>query len=405
MSRLVLATASTEFEDRVRSALDDTNGGNVRYWRDGILRGDPSRTVKELVNGGADVVALGPGLPPETALELARALDLDCPEVSVVIVADPSPRLLQAALRAGARDVIAPDAPDHELRDAFQLALGTATQRRSVLDRRAEPHSASAKVVTVVCPKGGAGKTTVASNLAAGLSRIAPGKVALVDLDLQFGDVASALHLTPEHTMSDVAHAPQLDATTLKVLLTPHGSDLFVLCAPTAPVDADDVGTDDVERTLRLLMESFEYIVVDTASGLDGAALVALEASTDLVLLSAPDVPCVRGTRKLVDALRMIDTPMQRWHLVLNRADARTGLGMSDIEATIGLRVDVAIPDARAVPLALNQGTPIVEVDPRAAASKAILEIVERIAPDATSSRNGTASGTSSLFRRKQVAS
>ena len=72
MSRLVLATASVEFEDRVRFALDDEVDGNVRYWRDSILRGDPSRTVKELVNGGADVVALGPGLPPETALELAR---------------------------------------------------------------------------------------------------------------------------------------------------------------------------------------------------------------------------------------------------------------------------------------------------------------------------------------------
>ena len=168
--------------------------------------------------------------------------------MSVVIVADPSPRLLQAALRAGARDVIAPDAPDGELRDAFRLALGTATHRRTVLDRRPEPRAARAKLVTVVCPKGGAGKTTVASNLAAGLARLAPGKVALVDLDLQFGDVASALHLAPEHTMRDIAQAPRLDATTLKVLLTPHGGDLFVLCAPTAPVDADDVAPEHVEH-------------------------------------------------------------------------------------------------------------------------------------------------------------
>jgi pilus assembly protein CpaE len=402
MSRLVLATENMDFEARVRRVFDGELEGELRYWRNGFLRGDPSRAVRELVNGGADVVALGPGLPTDSALELARAFDHDRPEISVVIVAEPSAALLQWALRAGARDVIAPDAPDHELYAALRFAINAASHRKNVYDGRAEPPGSSTKVLSVLCPKGGAGKTTVASNLAVGLARTSPGRVVIVDLDLQFGDVASALRLMPEHTIHDAVHAPQLDATTLKVFLTPHCDELFVLCAPISPVEADDIDAKQVQRILELLVASFEYVVIDTASGLDEAALVALELSTDLVLLSAPDVPCVRGTRKLVEALQVLGSASQRCHFVLNRADARTGLSVSDIVSTVGIEVDVAVPESRAVPLSLNQGSPVLEADPRSAVSQSLLQLVNRVAPRpiAVAATNGASTG--GFFRRSK---
>jgi pilus assembly protein CpaE len=417
VSRLVLATENTDFEDRVRRAFDGGLNGDLRYWRDGMLRGDPARAVTELVNGGADVVAIGPGLPADSALELVRAFDHHRPEISVVMVAEPSPALLQSALRAGARDVIAPDASQAELRSVLELALGAAQHRRDVLDGRTEPAVSTARLITVLCPKGGAGKTTTATNMAVALAQRAPGRVVIVDLDLQFGDVASALHLVPDHTIRDAVDADRLDATSLKVFLTPHRKELFALCAPPSPIDADAIGAAAVERVLELLTASFDYVVVDTASGLDEVALAALELSTDLVILAGPDVPCVRGTRKEVEALQIIGRPDQQWHFVLNRADARTGLGISDIEATIGLAVDVSVPDSRAVPVALNQGTPILESDPRNGASQAFLALVDRIAPaaatakkgapapaqNAASARNGTPAASSrGLFRRSR---
>jgi pilus assembly protein CpaE len=131
---------------------------------------------------------------------------------------------------------------------------------------------------------------------------------------------------------------------------------------------------------------------------------VALELSTDLVLLSAPDVPCVRGTRKEVEALQLIASPTQRWHFVLNRSDARTGLSTADIEATVGLAVDVAVPESRAVPVALNQGTPIIDSDPRASVSQAILRLVDRLAPQPATVLPGTSNGSTGggLFRRSR---
>jgi pilus assembly protein CpaE len=278
------------------------------------------------------------------------------------------------------------------------------SHRRQVLDCRAETPVDTTRVLTVLCPKGGAGKTTLATNVAVGLAQRAPGRVVIVDLDLQFGDVASALHLTPDHTIADAVDAPKLDATTLKVFLTPHRENLFALCAPNSPVDADDIQATDVQRLLELLVESFDYVVVDTASGLDEAALAALEVSTDLVLLTAPDVPCVRGTCKEIDALQQIGNRAQRWHIVLNRSDARTGLGIGDIESTIGLRVDVAVPESRAVPQALNQGTAILESDPRSAPSQAFLALVDRVVPRPESANgNGNGNGpVSGLFRRSR---
>src|SRR5439155_21154441 len=109
------------------------------------------------------------------------------------------------------------------------------------LEQRSDAVVPTTRVITVLCPKGGAGKTTVASNLAVGLARDAPGEVAIIDLDLQFGDVASALRLTPEHTFSDAARpAKTLDATALKVFPTHPPKELFALCAPDSPVDVDD---------------------------------------------------------------------------------------------------------------------------------------------------------------------
>ena len=233
------------------------------------------------------------------------------------------------------RDVIAPDAPDGELRDAFRLALGTATHRRTVLDRRPEPRAARAKLVTVVCPKGGAGKTTVASNLAAGLARLAPGKVALVDLDLQFGDVASALHLAPEHTMRDIAQAPRLGTTA-------QGAPHAARGRPVRARRADrrwmpTTWRPSTSNTLQLLTGVVRVRRRRHLIGLDGAALVALEASTDLILLSAPTCRACEAHASW-STHSGSSTPPCNVGTSCSTAPTRTGLGVSDIEATVGLR-------------------------------------------------------------------
>ena len=273
-----------------------------------------------------------------------------------MIVAEPSNDLLQAALHAGARDVIAPGATNNELRAAFERVLDAARTRRSAFDAEEETVDAT-RVILSMCPKGGAGKTTMATNLALGLARLAPGDAVIVDLDLQFGDVASALGIAPEATFTDATRSSTSSTRpTLKANLAAHSSGLYVLCAPLTPTEADDVTTEQINKVLTLLIESFKYVVIDTASGLDEYTIAALDFATDLVLVSATDVPSIRSTQKEIDALRSIGKPEQRWHFVLNRADAKTGLTIAAIETAIGINVDVAIPSSRAVPMSLNRG-------------------------------------------------
>jgi pilus assembly protein CpaE len=380
MSDLLVASPSEQFGAKVAGAFGDQLNGHRRYWREGLFDADKSAIVAELTRNNPAVVAIGPDIAPADALELAHAFDTHRPDVVVVLVAKPSIKLLENALRSGARDVVAPDAPDADLRLAFDSALDAADRRRGVA-LPTEPATSSRHVICVVSPKGGAGKTTVSTNLATGLALAAPGEVVIVDLDFQFGDVGSALRMTPTHTFADIARTPgDVDITTVKVFLTPSDSGLFALCGPDAPVDADTITTNHVQHVLKLLASEFRYVVIDTGSGIDEPTLAALELSTDIVVLTSTDVPSVRATRKEIDTLDLLGLTSQKRHFVVNRADARVGLPVSEIEATVGLPAVAAIPSSRLVPISVNQGTPVVVSDRRSGVADAISRLTSRFA-------------------------
>ncbi len=162
-----------------------------------------------------------------------------------------------------------------------------------------------------------------------------------VDLDVQFGDLTLALSLTAEHTLAQLARASQIDATTVKLHLTPAADGLFVLAGAADPVDADSIGHEHVSQVLPLLAENFDFVIVDTSAGLDERTLAALECATDLLLVSSLDVTSIRSLRKAVDALDHIGIAAER-RLVLNRADSKVGLNPSDAEDVMGMTIACA---------------------------------------------------------------
>ncbi|HUH07007.1 MAG TPA: AAA family ATPase [Egibacteraceae bacterium] len=391
MSRILLVSSDSAFEERVRSASSLSLNGDLRRFVYAEAQHWP-HAMPDATGIGAspDVIVLGPGLPLEDALRLARRFDNERPEISVLLVAPPSPEVLEAALHAGVRDVLSPDASPADAHDAFIRAIQTAARRRANLTATGGDDRALHRVITVVSPKGGSGKTTLCSNLATGLAARESGGVAIVDLDIQFGDVASALQLTPEATIGDAARAGIPDATSLKAYLTPHSPGLYALCAPDSPVEEEDVKSSHITKIVELLGSMFQYVVIDTSAGLTEHTLAALEVSTDIVLLCAMDVPSTRSLRKAVVTLDRLGMTEQRRHFVLNRADAKVGLDPDDIEATVGLPVNVAIASSRAVPLSLNQGIPLIVSDPRSSVAKQFQGLVNRFA-EAPSRRHGRA--------------
>ncbi|MDH3730676.1 MAG: AAA family ATPase [Acidimicrobiia bacterium] len=383
MNRVLIATADLAYEQRIRKAFNGELNGELERWLDAdLLVGDPDRTMQELVGFGSEVVVFGPDVPIDDALAVAKQFDLRHPGISVIITAEPTPKILQQALHVGVRGVLSPKASFSDVRKELQRAAAVADEHRAnrppttVAGRRP-----SGQVITVLAPKGGSGKTLIASNLAVGLARVHPGEVVLVDLDLQFGDITNALNLIPQHGMGDLAQSVgEIDSATIKVILTPRGDDLFVLCAPDAPAQGEEITADRVERVLRQLAADFRYVVVDTAAGLTEHTLSALEVATDLVLVCDLAVASVRGLRKVIGALDQLDMTNQMRHVVLNRADSNVGLNPSEVPGTLGHRIDLKLSSSRAVPLSMNQGTPIIEASPRSPVAKQLGELVGRFA-------------------------
>jgi pilus assembly protein CpaE len=265
-------------------------------------------------------------------------------------------------MRAGIRDVIHPAVAVEDLRMAIDHASRAAAGRRRVLRPPTETARYTGRVITIASPKGGVGKTTVSTNLAIGLTNAAPQSTVLVDLDVQFGDVASALGLAPEYTLPDAVQGPaSQDTMVLKTFLTQHPSGMYVVCGSDDPSAADSITGEDVSRLLAALAKEFRYVVVDTAPGLSDQTLAALDRATDVVMLTSMDVPGVRGLRKELDVLRQLCMIPAGRHVVMNFADPKGGLSVRDVETTIGTGVDVVLPRSTSVPNSTNQGVPLLQ--------------------------------------------
>ncbi|MGY1680329.1 AAA family ATPase [Geodermatophilus sp. SYSU D01176] len=376
MSRVVLGAADEEIVLRVKEATE----GDVHVLPAGRLPADPGRLFEQLVDGELpDVLLIGPLAPPDAVLSLASRLDVQSPGITVVLMAEASPQMWQAAMRSGIRDLLSPSADVLTIREAVERAGAAAAGRRRVLRPVEETARYTGRVITVASPKGGVGKTTVSTNLAIGLTAAAPQSTVLVDLDVQFGDVASALGLVPEYALPDVAHGPATEDTmVLKTFLTQHSSGLYAVCGAESPAAGDTVTAADVTRLLASLAREFRYVVVDTAPGLSEQTLAALDRATDVVMLSSMDVPGVRGLRKELDVLRELCMIPAGRHVVMNFADAKGGLSVRDVETAIGTGVDVVVPRSAAVPVSTNQGVPIVTGGRKDPAAKELRRLVAR---------------------------
>lgn len=324
------------------------------------------------------------GASEDDVLALANRFSEQYPSVSLLLLTDDAERLALAALRSGVRDLIDPEEPVENLRVAL---------RRSRVGAAAEDADTfTGRVIAVVSPKGGVGKTTVASNLAVGLAAEAPQSTVLVDLDVQFGDVAAALDLDPTYTLGDIVVGQGLsDPITLKTLLARHTSGLQVVCGVQSPVEADVVTPQHIDALLRLLKQEFRCVVLDTAPGMSETTMSAIDHATDLVLVTSLDVPGVRGLRKELQLLNDLHLPPTTKHVVLNLAESAAGLSVKDVEAAIERSVDFVLPRSPKVPRTINEGTPIIHAIPRDRISRSLADLVNRFTgvPDNGVGRRG----------------
>ncbi|WP_369253994.1 AAA family ATPase [Geodermatophilus amargosae] len=365
------------------------SGGDILSLGVEALDADGGLPARIAEAGTPHVVVLGPAVPLERAFTLAGHVDVTAPATSVVVVAPPDPDLWMSAMRAGVRDVLGPDAGASDVAAVLGRAADLARARWEAT-QAGSAHRPEHRVVVVTSPKGGVGKTTVSTNLAVGLAQAGVGSVVIVDLDVQFGDVASALALAPEYSLPDTVHgAASNDPLVLKTFLTRHPTGLYVVAGSESPAAGDAVTAEQVGRLIETLSSEFRYVVIDTAPGLPDHTLMALEKATDLVLMSSLDVPGVRGLRKELDVLQELNLVPAGRHLVLNMADSAGALSMSDVETTVGTPLDVVLPRTNAVTLSTNTGSPLLQTGSRDAVARGLQTLLGRLLPDAGPRRSG----------------
>ena len=398
MTAIAVVTADTSFPKRLRRSLD-ANLEVRAVWSDDWADEGLDEAIRVLRREPAEVIALGPGLPQDHLLALTAAFDEDRPDVAVVAIEHPTVELMQRVLRAGARDVMDPDAAETEIREVFDRAMEETMRRREPPPLESTAHN---QVISILSPKGGSGKTTVATNLAVGLADRDAHDTLLIDLDLQFGDAATALGIVPDYTIVDAAKGGHLDSAALKSFLAPHPSGAMLLAAPESLAQAEDVDAEWLKQVMAVLTDEFRYVVIDTAAGIDERALLSMEFATDLLFVASTDVPSVRGLRRQLDALDAISLNGPARHFLLNRSNARTGLTKSDIEDTVGMKAEFAIPESRAVTAGTNSGQPVVVGHPREPAGRALLDAVHAFKPTTGSKPAEAPSGW--FARRKDVA-
>lgn len=398
---VALVTESHELADRVRSLTGADHPLYLQPWRNGQPF-DAERIVREADAETASVVCIGDDVPLDLAIQVAAVADRDHgAEMTVVLVATPSNDLWRDAVRAGVRDIVDPHLVDVELEPALGRAQEWTARLRERGPSAPPPPPRTGRVIVVISPKGGSGKTMVASNVTAALARDAGGSVALVDLDVQFGDAAYALGLVPEHTIGQLAAAPTLDATTLKVFLTRHeASGAYVLCGAESPEEGETVTDELACRVVELLAQNVDYVIVDTPAGLDERTLAVLELATDVVLVSSLDVSSIRNLGKSIDALERVDLLPPSRYFVLNRSDARVGIEPSDVEVALGMKIDTAVPSSRAIPFSMNQGRPIVIEEPNSPAARELTSFTQRFVD--TAATQTAPEPRSGFLRRKR---
>jgi pilus assembly protein CpaE len=315
---VAVIAGTPDFEMRVRRALSGGKGPRMVRWPITGERPDGQNVA---------VVLIGPELSADAMVATAQEVDREFPGTYVALVAGAVPGLLEKALRAGVRDVVEPNADIAVIFDLLSRGLESAQQRRLTNPAPEAPTATPAfevpsdrRIITVMAPKGGVGKTLLSVNLACALAQAHRNEVVLVDMDLMFGDVASSMHIAPEHSAVDAARGVgRGESSLIKVFLSNHDSGVFVLPGPDDPATADDISYDASVAIVKQLSMAFPFVLIDTASGLDAHALSIAEISTDLLFISSVDVASVRSLRKTLDALDKLGMRTQRRHLVINR--------------------------------------------------------------------------------------
>ncbi len=324
-----------------------------------------------------DIILLDLYLPDMDGFATTEILSVEVPFSGIILMGSHSGHEdLRKAMLAGAKDYIVKPFPSEELFNAINLVYASTKKRR--VDAKKEGNG---KVITVFSPRGGIGKTTLATNLACALASKSKQKVVILDCNMQFGDVALALNITPKASIVDmVTDIEHLNESVLMRYMVPFNEDILILPAPFQPEQAENITAQHLAAILKQLQKHFPFTIVDTASIINDLTLTVIDMSDILLIISAPDITTTKNVKLSLQTLDTLGYPQNKIVLVLNRANSKSSLIIEEVEDTLNHKFLVKLPsDGELVVSSVNRGIPFVISNPNSPISRAITDLARKI--------------------------
>jgi len=333
------------------------------------LLGPAARNGNAQAGSPADVVlhVVPSSSSPGLAEEIAEVRKASAAPLILAAYGEPN-GIVETGLAVGAADVLTLPQSNETL--LFAL-------RKAALANRTGD---AGKILTVFSPKGGSGKTVLSTNIAVAAARSGL-KTLLVDLDLQFGDAALALGVTPRATISDLASSSgHTDVEKLKAFVCQGPTaDLALLPAPTRPEDAQVIRQGDLKAILDAARASYSAVIVDTGPLFDAAILAAVDCSDHLLIVCNPEITSLKNVRIGLETLDRLGFPRDRTSIVVNRVGAPGGVVRREIEQALEVEIAYELPDDPEVPKALNRAVPAVIADEGGRFARAVSELARSL--------------------------
>lgn len=346
-----------------------------------------SKALEKIENLSPDIIILTLGIGETDVLSLTERILLHKPRSFIILLLEQmNVDTLQQATRVGAHNITEFPSSSKQFSDYIKSVHSSETARLNALHEKTKLTWMS-KVITVFGSKGGLGKTTIAVNIATKLAG-KKKKVALIDLDLQFGDAHIFLDIEPKDTIAELVqevHSPNIDL--VRSYMVVHSNGVHVLCAPKSPEYAEVITAEKVQSLLSLLRTYYDYVIIDTAPSFNEVTLTAIESSTTVLFVTGLDISILRNSKLSMSILDSLGQK-EKINLIVNRAVEGNTITLSDVENILDCPIWARLPiDYKVAISALNRGVPIVTSSPKTKISQTLSEITDELL-DGKTNRN-----------------
>lgn len=330
-----------------------------------------------------NIVLMDINMPVMDGIRATQAINEEGLECSIIIMSiQGEGEYIKRAMTAGARDYVIKPFGVKELVDTVRHVYDMDMTRKKRVETAA-PGKIESKVISVFSTKGGVGKTTIATNLAVTLSNLHNKRVALLDFDLQFGDVAIGLNLYVKNSITelvkDFANLEQ-DSSLIDEYLLAHYSGIKVLAAPIRPENAEYVTAEHARKIIECLKGRYEYIIIDTSQGFSDTVITALDASDTIIYVSTLDLPSIKNTKNGLEVMKSLNYNNEKVKFVINKSNESFGIKHGDFKSALNVDIWTMIPDdLAAVTVSVNNGHPLVSHRRTSPVSKKLYKLAQSI--------------------------